>query len=103
METINKFKSTFKHVAHFFKYRRLPDEYQLLDENIKHLKDFLEVFIGDSKYIEIKGELLTRQKKGDEVIMCNIVEKFTNNRIRQGVKQNRKHINIILKQPILLV
>jgi len=38
METRNKFKSTFKHVAHFFKYRRLPDEYQPLDENIKHLR-----------------------------------------------------------------
>ena len=105
-DTINKFKSTFKHVAHFFKYRRFPDEYKPLDEKIEHLEaflDLLEVFTGDSKYIEIKDELLTRQKKGDEVIMYNIVEEFINNRIRQGVKQNHKHINIILKQPILLV
>ncbi|MCI9080285.1 MAG: hypothetical protein HFH68_15475 [Lachnospiraceae bacterium] len=47
----------------------------------------LEVFTGDSKYIEIKDELLNRQKKGDEVTMCSIVEKFTNDGIKQGIEQ----------------
>ena len=94
-DTINKFKSTFKHVAHFFKYRRFPDEYQPLDEKIEHLEaflDLLEVFTGDSKYMEIRDELLTRQKKGDEVTMCSIVEKFTNDGIKQGIEQNCKEI-----------
>ncbi|MCI9080287.1 MAG: Rpn family recombination-promoting nuclease/putative transposase [Lachnospiraceae bacterium] len=94
-EIINKFKSTFKHVAHFFKYRRFPDEYQPLNEKIEHLEaflDLLEVFTGDNKYAEIKDELLSRQKEGDEVTMCSIVEKFTNDGIKQGIEQDRKQI-----------
>jgi len=104
-ETINKFKSTFKHVAHFFKYRRFPDEYQPLDERVEHLEaflDLLEVFTGDSKYAEIKDCMLNRQKEGEEVTMCSIVEKFTNNGIRQdierGIEQGieQSHRKIIL-------
>lgn len=89
-ETINKFKSTFKHVAHFFKNRRFPDKYQPLDEKIEHLEaflDLLEVFTGDCKYAEVKDELLSRQKEGDEVTMCSIVEKFTNDGIEQGIER----------------
>ncbi len=96
-ETINKFKSTFKHVAHFFKYRRFPDEYQPLDEKIEHLEaflDLLEVFTGDNKYTEIKDELLSRQKEGAEITMCSIVDKFTNDGIEQGIEQEQKQIII---------
>ena len=56
-ETINKFKSTFKHVAHFFKNRRMLENYKPLDEEIEHLEEFLDllrIFTGDEKYIEIK-------------------------------------------------
>ncbi len=94
-ETINKFKSTSKHVAHFFKYRRFTDEYQPLDEKIEHLEaflDLLEVFTGGNKYTEIKEELLSRQKEEAEITMCSIVEKFTNDGIKQGIEQNCKQI-----------
>ena len=89
-ETINKFKSIFKYVAHFFKCRRFPDEYQPLDEKIEHLEtflDLLEVFTGDNKYTEIKDKLPSRQKEGAEIAMCSIVDKFTNDGIKQGIEQ----------------
>ena len=104
VETINKFKGTFKHLAHFFKYRRFPDEYQPLDEKIEHLEaflDLLEVFTGSNKYTEIKEELLIRQKEGAEITMCSIVEKSINDGIKQGIEcgieQNCKK-NILNKQ-----
>ncbi len=77
-------------MAHFFKYRRFPDEYKPLDEKIEHLEaflDLLKVFTGDNKYVEIKDELLNMQKEGDDVTMCSIVEKFTNDGIKQGIEQ----------------
>lgn len=89
-ETISKFKSTFKHVAHFFKYGRFPDEYKPLDEKIEHLEaflDLLEVFTGDNKHTEIKDELSSRQKEGAEIAMCSIVDKYTNDGIKQGIEQ----------------
>ena len=94
-KTINKFTSTFKHVAHFFKHRRNPDKYKPLDEEIKHLEAFLDllgVFTGDEKYTGIKDELLERQREGKEVTMCSVVEKFTNDGIKQGIEQEQKHI-----------
>ena len=89
-ETINKFKSTFKHVAHFFKYRRFPDIYQPLGEEIEHLEaflDFLEVFTNDQQYAEIKDGLLEMQREGDVVTMCSVVEKFKNDGIKQGIER----------------
>ncbi len=89
-ETINKFKSTFKHVAHFFKYRRFPDIYQPLGEEIEHLEaflDFLEVFTNDRQYAEIKDGLLEMQREGDVVTMCSVVEKFKNDGIKQGIER----------------
>lgn len=89
-ETINKFKSTFKHVAHFFKYRRSPDIYQPLGEEIEHLEaflDFLEVFTNDRQYAEIKDGLLEMQREGDVVTMCSVVEKFKNDGIKQGIER----------------
>lgn len=77
-------------MAHFFKYRRFPDEYKPLDEKIEHLEaflDLLKVFTSDNKYVEIKDELLNMQKEGDDVTMCSIVEKFTNDGIKQGIEQ----------------
>ena len=67
-KTISQFKSTFKHVAHFFKNKRMLDKYQPLNEEIEHLEaflDLLKVFTGDKKYEEIKYSLLERQKKGE--------------------------------------
>ena len=89
-KTINKFRSTFKHVAHFFKHRRNPGRYKPLDEKIEHLEAFLDllgIFTGDGKYTEIKDELLEKQRQGKEVTMCSVVEKFTNDGIKQGIKQ----------------
>ena len=89
-KTISQFKSTFKHVAHFFKNKRMLDKYQPLDEEIEHLEaflDLLKVFTGDKKYEEIKYSLLERQKKGEGVTMCTVVEKFTNDGIQQGIEQ----------------
>lgn len=91
-ETIDRFKSTFKHVAHFFKNKRLKDDYKPLNEEIKHLGaflDFLKIFTGDKKYAEVKSELLEKQKKGQVVTMCTVVERFTNEGIRQGIRQGR--------------
>jgi len=73
-----------------------------IPEGMEALLDLLEVFTGDSKYAEIKDGLLSRQKEGDEVTMCSIVEKFTNNGIRQdierGIEQGieQSHRKIIL-------
>ena len=92
-ETINNFKSTFKHVAHFFKNKRMLNNYQPLDEEIEHLEaflDLLKVFTGDKKYEEIKYSLIERQKKGEVVTMCTVVEKFTNDGIQQGIEQGIK-------------
>lgn len=89
-KTINSFKSTFKHVAHFFKNKRLLDDYKPLDEEIEHLEaflDLLKVFTGDKRYEEIKYSLLESQRKGEVVTMCSVVEKFTNEGIKQGIKQ----------------
>ena len=89
-ETINEFKSTFKHVAHFFKNRRMLDNYEPLDEEIEHLEEFLDllrIFTGDEKYIEIKDGLLKKQKEGQVVTMCTVVEKFTNEGIARGIEQ----------------
>ena len=94
-ETINKFKSTFKHVAHFFKNRRTLEDYKPLDEEIEHLEEFLDllrVFTGDEKYIEIKAELLKKQKEGQVVTMCTVVEKFTNEGIEQGIELEQNQI-----------
>ena len=58
-----------------------PDKYQPLDEEIGHLEvllDLLGVFTSESKYAEVKDALLSRQNEGDEVTICSIVEKFTN-------------------------
>ena len=89
-ETINKFKSTFKHVAHFFKYMWFPDIYQPLGEENEHLEaflDFLEVFTTDRQYAEIKDGLLEMQREGDVVTMCSVVEKFKNDGIKQGIER----------------
>lgn len=94
-ETVNSFKSTFKHVAHFFKNKRMLDNYQPLNEEIEHLEaflDLLKVFTGDKKYEEIKYGLIERQKKGEVVTMCTVVEKFTNDGIKQGIEQEKKQI-----------
>lgn len=94
-KTISQFKSTFKHVAHFFKNKRMLDKYQPLNEEIEHLEaflDLLKVFTGDKKYEEIKYSLLERQKKGEVVTMCTVVEKFTNDGIQQGIQQGGKQI-----------
>ncbi|MFG6395281.1 MAG: Rpn family recombination-promoting nuclease/putative transposase [Lachnospiraceae bacterium] len=91
--TINQFKSTFKHVAHFFKNKRKPENYQPLNEEIEHLEAFLDLlkaFTGDEKYISIKDELLKTQKEGKVVTMCSIVEKFTNEGIKQGIERGIK-------------
>lgn len=80
-EVINKFTSTFKHVAHFFKNKRKNKDYQPLDEKIdeRHLVaylDLLSVFTNAENYKAIEVELLERQKKGEVITMCTVVDRF---------------------------
>ena len=80
-EVINKFTSTFKHVAHFFKNKRKNKDYHPLDEKIdeQHLiafLDLLSVFTEDERYKIIEEKLLEMQKEGKVITMCTVVERF---------------------------
>lgn len=89
-EIINKFKSTFKHVAHFFKNKKDIENYQPLDEEIEHLEaflDLLKVFTADDTYGDIKSDLLESQRKGQVVTMCSVVDRFTNEGLKRGIEQ----------------
>ena len=77
------------------------ENYRPLDEEIEHLEEFLDllrIFTDDEKYIEIKDGLLKRQKEGQVVTMCTVVEKFTNEGMEQGIEQGmeQKQNQIIL-------
>lgn len=90
-EIIGQFHSTFKQVAHFFSKRKALD-YEPLDEKIDdlgELLDFLSVFTGDNHYNEIKDILIKRQKKGESITMCNVVERFTNEGLIKGREEGQ--------------
>lgn len=94
-ETIEKFTSTFKHVAHFFKNKRKNEMYQPLDEKIeeRHLEaylDLLSVFTGDEHYKAIEDELLEQQREGKVITMCNVVERFIKEGKEEGIKEGIK-------------
>lgn len=91
-KVIEQFKSTFKHVAHFFSNKE-KENYQPLDEEIEHLEaflDLLKVFTKDNNYNEIKAELVEQRQKGERITMCSVVEKFTTKGIEQGIEQGIK-------------
>lgn len=86
---IKQFKSTFKHVAHFFSNKEKED-YQPLNEEIKELDaflDLLKVFTNDDRYEAIKAGLIEQQQKGQVITMCTVVERFTSKGIEQGIEQ----------------
>lgn len=93
-ETIFQFKSTFRHVAHFFAHMRKDGKrYKPLDEEIEHLEEFLEVlqvFTKDETYQKIAPELIKRQRKGERISMCVVVDTFTNRGIEIGRKEGRR-------------
>lgn len=88
--TVNRFQSTFRHVAHFFVNSRVHGAgYRPLDEEIEHLPeflDFLQVFTSESHYAEITPALVARQQKGGVVTMFNVLDYHWN----RGVEDGRK-------------
>lgn len=89
--TVNCFRSTFKHVAHFFVNKRIHGSgYRPLDEEIEHLPeflDFLRVFTKESHYAEIAPALVEQQQKGGIVTMCNVLEYHWNRGLETGRKE----------------
>lgn len=88
--TVNRFRSTFRHVAHFFVNSRIYGAaYQPLDEEIEHLPeflDFLQVFTSESRYAEITPALVARQQKGGAVTMFNVLDYHWNRGLEDGKK-----------------
>ena len=93
-EVINRFTSTFKHVAHFFKNKRKNKDYQPLDEKIdeRHLAaylDLLSVFTEDERYRMIEEKLLEKQKEGKVITMCTVVDRFMEEGRIAGMEEGR--------------
>lgn len=91
--TVNRFQSTFKHVAHFFVNKRVHGSgYRPLDEEIEHLPeflDFLRVFTKESHYAEITPALVAQQQKGGVVTMCNVLDYHWNRGVEDGRKEGK--------------
>lgn len=90
-ETVNQFKSTFKHVAHFLVNNRIyGDEYEGSNEEIEHLPeflDFLRVFTGDERFAEIAEDLVLKKEEGGVVTMCGVLDYRWNKGVAEGKSQ----------------
>lgn len=91
-ETIEKFRSDFKHVAQFFKCRRLNDK-DALKRNKMHIKhaeafaELLSVFTGDKRYEDEIPYIRKEEAEGRKISMCWIMDSERQEGIEQGIKQ----------------
>ena len=89
---IEKFNSDFRLVAKFFKNRRLGVETWSDDTQIKHVTefmDFIAVFANDSRYENVKEDLLKIRAKGTKVDMCEYLDMLMAKGEARGIEIGR--------------
>ncbi|MDO5399251.1 MAG: Rpn family recombination-promoting nuclease/putative transposase [bacterium] len=90
-ETIGKFQSDFKHIARFFKDKRLKKSSWSEDRtSVKYpaeIAEFLTVFTGDRRYIDTTEYIVQRKEKGENVTMCTIAQALEDRGIQKGMQK----------------
>lgn len=87
-EIREKMTSDFKVVADFFANRKKPD-YKPSNQPLKYpeaVLELLKVFTKDSRYAEIKNEIIENKKEGAIITMCEFAERMEKRGIEQGIE-----------------
>ena len=97
-EIIERFESDFRLVARFFKDKRAGNLEFSKEDKITHCEeflDFLAVFTSDKRYLEIKQELMKKEKEGENITMCSIAQALEEKGIQQGIQQGIQEERLI--------
>lgn len=93
-EVIEQFTSDFKHIARFFKMKRLGRNKEATADDktpIRHVEavlDMFRVFSKDNRYAEVyTAELQEKIKRGEEVFMCSVIDYYEQCGIEKGIEK----------------
>lgn len=92
-DTIERFTSDFKHIARFFRDKRLNKD-PLSDDRTEvkypaEIAEFLTAFTGDRRYIDTTEYIVGRKEKGENVTMCTIAQALEERGIQRGIRQGK--------------
>lgn len=65
---------------------------------IRHLEALLlllEALTGDTRYGEIVPEMLKQERKGGQVTMCDLIEKYEQKGIQKGIQKGLRRVNLL--------
>lgn len=92
-DVIASFQSDFRAVARFFKNRRLGKQALTDDTALDYpaeIAEFLTVFTGDNRYMDIMPVVKAAKQRGESVTMCWVAQELFEQGEKQGEKRGEK-------------